>query len=193
MPTKKRGRKVTETPPPKKKLRSSPGENGHADAEESESAGPRNVPTPSPTDSGDPVLLDDEDASFDPAPSETIATEGLNLTDDETPDKPQRAYGGGGYNALKSFRGQVYTGMAVGGSHTWNYDAGTWKETKQEPDLWKVDYQATKRRARAAPRGSGAPVGAEYHWLIVAHQVPPSFPITIRSNRYAKVGKLNTT
>ncbi|PKX97714.1 uncharacterized protein P174DRAFT_418654 [Aspergillus novofumigatus IBT 16806] len=56
----------------------------------------------------------------------------------------------GGYNALKSFKGQVYSGMAVGGSHTWTYDAGTWKETKEEPDLWRIDYQ--------------------YHWLIVAHQ-----------------------
>ena len=81
------------------------------------------------------------------------------------------AAGGGGYNALKSFKGQVYSGMAVGGSHTWNYDQGVWKETKEEPDLWKIDYATTKRRARRAPKGSGAPVGTEYHWLIVAHQV----------------------
>ncbi|KAL2017957.1 hypothetical protein VTK56DRAFT_1489 [Thermocarpiscus australiensis] len=77
---------------------------------------------------------------------------------------------GGGYNALKSFNGQVYSGMAIGGSHTWNYDQGVWKETKEEPDLWKIEYETTKRRARNAPRGSGAPVGTEYHWLIVAHQ-----------------------
>jgi hypothetical protein len=80
-------------------------------------------------------------------------------------------YGAGGYNALKSFHGQVYSGMAIGGSHTWNYDQGVWKETKVEPDLWKIDYQTTKRRARRAPVGSGAPIGTEYHWLIVAHQV----------------------
>lgn len=76
-----------------------------------------------------------------------------------------------GYNALKSFNGQVYSGMAVGGSHVWNYDKGVWKETKVEPDLWKIDYETTKRRGRKAPEGSGAPVGTEYHWLIVAHQV----------------------
>ncbi|EXJ76327.1 uncharacterized protein A1O5_00835 [Cladophialophora psammophila CBS 110553] len=76
----------------------------------------------------------------------------------------------GGFNALKSFHGQMYTGMAIGGSHKWNYDQGVWKETKMEPDLWKVDFETTKRRARNAPKGSGAPVGTEYHWLIVAHQ-----------------------
>ncbi|KAK3933720.1 hypothetical protein QBC46DRAFT_359502 [Diplogelasinospora grovesii] len=76
----------------------------------------------------------------------------------------------GGYNALKSFNGRVYSGMAIGRSHTWNYDQGQWKETKVEPDLWKVDFETTKRRARNAPKGSGAPVGTEYHWLVVAHQ-----------------------
>ncbi|KAK9366390.1 hypothetical protein V1509DRAFT_290867 [Lipomyces kononenkoae] len=76
----------------------------------------------------------------------------------------------GGYDELKSFKGQYYAGMAIGGSHTWNYDQGLWKETKVEPDLWKIDFQTTKRRDRKAPQGSGAPVGTEYHWLIVAHQ-----------------------
>ncbi|KIX98346.1 uncharacterized protein Z520_05647 [Fonsecaea multimorphosa CBS 102226] len=76
----------------------------------------------------------------------------------------------GGFNALKSFHGQMYTGMAIGGSHKWNYDQGVWNETKTEPDLWKIDFETTKRRARNAPKGSGAPVGTEYHWLIVAHQ-----------------------
>lgn len=79
--------------------------------------------------------------------------------------------GGGGYNALKTFQGQVYSGMAIGGSHTWNYDQGVWKETKVEPDRWEIDYATTKRRARKAPKGSGVPVGTEYHWFIVGHQV----------------------
>lgn len=81
------------------------------------------------------------------------------------------AVGGGGYNALKTFQGQVYSGMAIGGSHTWNYDQGVWKETKIEPDRWEIDYATTKRRARKAPKGSGVPVGTEYHWFIVGHQV----------------------
>jgi hypothetical protein len=81
------------------------------------------------------------------------------------------AAGRSGYNAVKMFNGQVYSGMTVGSSHEWNYDQALWKETKIEPDLWKIDYQATKRRARKAPKGSGVPVGAQYHWYIVAHQV----------------------
>ena len=103
----------------------------------------------------DPALLDEEEA-----PKSTSATKGASAVGVR-----------GGFNALKSFHGQVYSGMAIGGSHTWNYDQGVWKETKVEPDLWKIDYETTKRRARNAPRGSGAPVGTEYHWLIVAHQV----------------------
>ncbi|GJN68131.1 hypothetical protein PLICBS_002174 [Purpureocillium lilacinum] len=33
------------------------------------------------------------------------------------------------YNALKTYKGQYYSGMAVGGSHTWNYDPGYVKKT----------------------------------------------------------------
>ncbi|WAO95591.1 Hypothetical protein NCS54_01322300 [Fusarium falciforme] len=88
-----------------------------------------------------------------------------------SPGLPDWPYAGdGGYNALKSFNGQVYSGMAVGGSHTWNYDQGVWHEVKEEPDMWKIDYKTNKRRAKTAPKGSGAPLGTEYHWLIVAHQ-----------------------
>lgn len=106
----------------------------------------------------DPALLDEEEV-----PGEH----------DDAHAGPRSTHAAGveGYNTLKSFNGQVYSGMAVGGSHTWNYDQGVWKETKAEPDLWKIDYQTTKRRAKKAPKGSGAPVGTEYHWLIVAHQV----------------------
>jgi len=109
----------------------------------------------------DPALLDEEEV---PSEDEDAIT---------TPSKKPQGGGAytGGYNALKSFKGQVYSGMAVGGSHTWNYDQGVWKETKEEPDLWKIDYKTAKRRARKAPKGSGAPVGTQYHWLIVAHQV----------------------
>jgi hypothetical protein len=74
------------------------------------------------------------------------------------------------YNEFKEFEGQHYTGMRVGRSHKWNYDAGVWKETKITPDLWEVSYAVTKRRAGHAPEGSGVPVGTEYHWYILAHQ-----------------------
>lgn len=119
------------------------------------------VSTSSNAESMDPALLDEEEAPGSPEAAMSRPAR-----------KPQAyAAGGGGFNELKSFQGQAYSGMAVGGSHTWNYDQGVWKETKEEPDLWKVDYKTTKRRARNAPKGSGAPVGTEYHWFIVGHQV----------------------
>jgi hypothetical protein len=74
------------------------------------------------------------------------------------------------YDAFKAFEGRRYTGMKVGGRHTWHYDAGVWKERKVAPDRWEISYAVPKRRAGKAPQGSGVPVGTEYHWFIVAHQ-----------------------
>jgi hypothetical protein len=74
------------------------------------------------------------------------------------------------YNEFKEFEGKHYTGMKVGRSHKWNYDAGVWRETKITPDLWEISYAVTKRRAGHAPEGSGVPVGTGYHWYILAHQ-----------------------
>jgi len=73
-------------------------------------------------------------------------------------------------NQYKQFEGKQYTGMKVGRSHKWNYDAGVWREKKVTPDLWEISYAVTKRRAGRAPEGSGVPVGTEYHWYILAHQ-----------------------
>ena len=117
-----------------------------------------------------------------PSPSTSSEMDSQRLLEDEEmPEEdmqhiptasPSSSSGGYGYNALKTHQGQIYSGMAVGGSHAWDYDPGVWKETKEEPDLWRIDYQTNKRRAkRKAPSGSGAPVGTEYHWLIVGHQV----------------------
>jgi hypothetical protein len=74
------------------------------------------------------------------------------------------------YNRLKDFEGSQYSGMKVGASHKWYYDQGEWRERKITPEEWDVYYQTTKRRAGKAPEGTGAPVGTEYNWLIVAHQ-----------------------
>jgi hypothetical protein len=74
------------------------------------------------------------------------------------------------YNAIKEFEGRKYTGMRVGGSHCWYYQQGEWKETKVAPDRWRFTYVVNKRRKWNAPEGSGAPVGTEYHWYILAHQ-----------------------
>ena len=74
------------------------------------------------------------------------------------------------YDAIKEFEGRKYTGMRVGGSHSWYYRQGEWKETKIAPDKWQYAYAVNKRRKWNAPEGSGVPVGTEYHWYILAHQ-----------------------
>lgn len=74
------------------------------------------------------------------------------------------------FNKAKEHEGKYYTGMQVGRSHKWYYDKGEWKETKVTPDLWRIFYAVTKRRAGKAPKGSGAKVGTAYHWYILAHQ-----------------------
>jgi hypothetical protein len=74
------------------------------------------------------------------------------------------------YNDFKEHEGQRYTGMKIGRSHKWYYDKGEWRETKITPDLWQITYAVTKRRAGHAPKGSGVPVGTEYHWYVLAHQ-----------------------
>lgn len=75
------------------------------------------------------------------------------------------------YNKIKEYKGKKYTGVKVGHSHKWQYEAGEWKETKVTPNKWQFTYKVGKRRAGHAPEGSGAPVGTEYHWYIIADQV----------------------
>jgi hypothetical protein len=75
------------------------------------------------------------------------------------------------YNAYKEFEGHQYTGMKIGRSHKWYYDKGVWMDRKITPDLWEIEFAVTKRRAGKAPEGSGVPVGTEYHWYIMAHQM----------------------
>lgn len=74
------------------------------------------------------------------------------------------------YNTRKDYDGKMYTGMAIGRSHKWNYDKGVWRETKITPDQWELTYDVIKRRAGRAPEGSGASVGTAYHWFILSHQ-----------------------
>src|ERR1043166_1526491 len=75
------------------------------------------------------------------------------------------------YNRFKEFEGRRYTGMKIGRGHKWYYDQGVWNEKKITPDEWEVNYSVTKRRAGKAPEGSGVPVGTQYHWYIIAHQI----------------------
>lgn len=74
------------------------------------------------------------------------------------------------YNTLKDHNGQKYTGMSVGGKHSWNYNNGTWDETKITPDKWKFEFNCLKSRMHQAPPGTGALNKTEYHWYIIADQ-----------------------
>jgi len=76
----------------------------------------------------------------------------------------------GSFDKFKEFDGRAYTGMGVGRSHKWNYDAGVWRDHKITPDLWSISYAVTKRRAGHAPQDSGASVGTDYHWVMLVHQ-----------------------
>lgn len=75
------------------------------------------------------------------------------------------------YNAYKHFEGRKYTGVRIGRGHKWYYQEGVWKEKKVTPDRWEFSYAVNKRRAGKAPVGSGVPLGTQYHWYIVAHQI----------------------
>jgi len=74
------------------------------------------------------------------------------------------------YDDVKEHDGKTYTGMRVGGSHSWNYNNGTWNEIKVTPDKWKIEFSCVKKRKHQAPIGSGAPIRTEYHWYILADQ-----------------------
>jgi len=74
------------------------------------------------------------------------------------------------YDDLKEFEGEEYSGMPVGGQHTWRYTDAVWRERKVAPDAWEFALTSVKKRDRPAPPGSGAAVFSEYHWYLLAHQ-----------------------
>ena len=74
------------------------------------------------------------------------------------------------YDDLKEFHGQEYTGMSVGGQHSWIYPNGLWRERKVAPDRWEFTFESLKQRERSAPAGSGVPPNTQYHWYVLAHQ-----------------------
>jgi len=75
------------------------------------------------------------------------------------------------YNSLKKFNNKIYTGMKVGSSHHWNYDKGTWVETKKAPDQWSIRFDSVKTRAQPAPINTGASINTKFHWYIIADQI----------------------
>jgi hypothetical protein len=74
------------------------------------------------------------------------------------------------FDDTKEFNGRKYTGMAVGSDHHWNYPNGVWDERKISPDVWSFKFTSLKQRVKAAPVGSGVPLGTSYDWYIVADQ-----------------------
>jgi hypothetical protein len=95
----------------------------------------------------------------------------MNVSKRKTPKKKAESDVAASYDRYKFFKGKQYTGMAVGRSHKWYYDKGIWLDKKITPDKWLINYEVTKRRAGHAPEGSGVPVGTEYHWFILSHQL----------------------
>lgn len=74
------------------------------------------------------------------------------------------------YDTLKSHNGQRYSGMPIGCSHTWNYPNGLRTEKKVAPDQWTFGFKSLKVRDKPAPAGSGASLGSQYHWYVLASQ-----------------------
>ncbi|MFX0031733.1 MAG: hypothetical protein ACFE8E_07795 [Candidatus Hodarchaeota archaeon] len=72
---------------------------------------------------------------------------------------------------MKNYKDQIYTGMKVGGTHCWNYNNGKWEETKVAPDQWKMKFNCVKRRMNSAPNNTGAKIGTQFHWYIIADQI----------------------
>jgi hypothetical protein len=57
------------------------------------------------------------------------------------------------------------------------------REKKITPGQWDFNFSVDKRRAGNAPEGSGVPVGTEYHWYIVAHQIVKK----VDANKYTTI------
>ena len=96
------------------------------------------------------------------------------------------------YDKLKRYKGNVYTGMRVGGTHYWNYNNGKWYEVKLSPEKWNITFNSLKKRYHNAPINSGASIGTKYHWYIIADQVAEkldsdSYMTTMKGFKY-KIG-----
>lgn len=76
----------------------------------------------------DPALFDEEEM---PGEQGDLDGEGSTSPAGGSSSEKQSRFAGG-YNAVKSFNGQMYSGMAIGGSHTWNYQPGVWKVKRSQ-------------------------------------------------------------
>ncbi|MHA1299313.1 MAG: hypothetical protein ACTSO9_07760 [Candidatus Helarchaeota archaeon] len=74
------------------------------------------------------------------------------------------------YDTIKEYNGEKYSGMRIGGKHSWNYKNGIWNETKISPKKWKIEFICNKYRKTLAPPETGAPLKTGFHWYIIADQ-----------------------
>src|SRR3989442_11893587 len=63
------------------------------------------------------------------------------------------------YDDLKEFDGETYTGVAVGGEHTWLYPHGRGRETKGPPRPRGVPFPSIKKGGARPPPRSELPAG----------------------------------
>ena len=75
------------------------------------------------------------------------------------------------YDTFKIHDKKIYTGMKVGGSHSWNYNNGKWFEIKKAPDKWTFTFDSLKTRITPAPKNTGATRKTKFHWYIIADQI----------------------
>ncbi|MHB8634512.1 MAG: hypothetical protein ACYDBQ_11210 [Thermoplasmatota archaeon] len=75
-----------------------------------------------------------------------------------------------GFDSLKLHNGAIYSGAPVGYVERWDYRDALWTDHKVGPQEWRVNFTATKHRPTPAPIDSGAGIGTQYHWFILAHQ-----------------------
>lgn len=75
------------------------------------------------------------------------------------------------YDSIKFHDNKIYTGMKIGGSHSWNYNDGKWFEIKKAPDKWTFTFDSQKTRVTSAPRKTGAIRKTKFHWYIMADQI----------------------
>src|SRR2546428_9422095 len=64
------------------------------------------------------------------------------------------------YDDLKEFDGETYTGVAVGGEHTWLYPNGLWRGEEVAAPPSGIHRPTIKKRGAGAPPRSGLPAGA---------------------------------
>ncbi|KKK45026.1 MAG: hypothetical protein Lokiarch_13210, partial [Candidatus Lokiarchaeum sp. GC14_75] len=75
------------------------------------------------------------------------------------------------YDTIKTHNQKIYTGMRIGGAHSWNYNNGKWLETKKTPDKWSFTFDSIKTRENFAPKNTGAHINTKFHWYIIAEQM----------------------